>query len=198
MKNATLGRTWLPLALLALSSAATSTPARTPEAIVLSVEQAEGTAGSRVTVPIVVEDAERLGPVQFVLKYDPAVLRVEDVGRGSLARAAMVHHELPEPGTLRVALITEGAMDGDGNLVDVEFEVLASNQISRLELENARAWEWQSLAELIVDTRAGTFVATGPLWTSRTGLAVAGLFVMVIVVLLAGRRRRVSAAHASG
>ena len=161
----------------------------------LSFDQAQGAAGTRVKVPLRVKDADQLGPVQLIVKYDAAVLRLETVKPGSLARSAMLHQESPEPGTLRLALITDKAITGDGDLMNIEFTVLGeSNASCPLRIPYAQAWEWRSLAQLLVDTQDATFAVAAPWWANNWVIAAAiALVLIVLLVCVVSKRSRTPA-----
>lgn len=182
----------IPAVLIPLAVFATSVREARAEAITLSIGSSEGSAESRVRVPVLVEGADQLGPVQLVLRYDPTVLSAGEAKRGALARSGMIYQETPEPGVLRVAMTTDEPITGDGELLAVEFRVVGQpSRRSEIELSNVLAYEWQSLAELLVDTGPGTFTVTGlALPWQHLILIGAGILILGILIGVRMSRRR--------
>ena len=107
------------------SSEPTAVPAElAPTSTLLSVSNRTGAAGGSVLVPILIEKAEDISQFEFSLGYDPAVLEAAGVHRGSLFAGSTFSDHIGEPGVVRIELLFEDGISGDGSAALVEFRVL--------------------------------------------------------------------------
>jgi len=157
-------------------------------AITIKLPAVTGPASSEVKIPINVESAKGCGALQFDLTYDPAVMEVKSVDEGAILSGAMLTFNVPTPGRLKVAVVTQEPLPGDGELAIVSFSVKDTGQ-SPLVLDNAKAWEHASNLEMLVSVVPGQFTVTGRSLALWIALGVIGLVVLLIgVKLLRGKR----------
>jgi hypothetical protein len=148
--------------------------------ITLAVGHGIGDQGSEIEIPILVRDAQELGPVQFELLYDPSVIEGLDVVAGSMFNG-MVDSLVIEPGQMNVVMITSGAMSGDGELVRARFRIEGgAGSSSILTLKNVLAFEAIRLTDVLVDTEDGSLTVSG------TPFPLLALLALVVLLLLAG------------
>ena len=72
--------------------------------LVIRAQAVRAPQGATVVVPIEVLGAAGMEGVQFVLTFDPTLLKQVDVGLGPLAGAGTVDVKVRRPGELRVAM----------------------------------------------------------------------------------------------
>ena len=156
------------------------------------VASVEGKSGSTVDVPIQAVGAPGLGAVQLELLYDAKVVTPDSVSPGSLTGSGALLDSNPQTaGRLVIGLATLKSIQGDGPLLIVRFKVVgATGSSSPLTLQNSKAWESGSHAEVLVKTEAGKVTVVGgfPSWL---WLLIALLVILLLVILfLLFRRRR--------
>ena len=196
MKTQHLARIALVVLLIGLALAWTF-PALAAS-VTFRVATVQANADSTVEVPIQVVGASSLGAIHLELDYDPQVVTPENVTRGALAGSnAIVDFNPDKPGRLVVGLVTLDAIHGDGDLAIVRFKVIGkSGTSSALTLENGKAWESGSLAEVLVKTEAGKISVGGfPLMYLAILIACLALLFLAFIFILFiffMRRRRVA------
>ena len=157
-------------------------------AMTIKLPAVTGPVGSEVKIPMNVESAKGCGALQFDLTYDPAVLEVKGVDEGALLSGAMLTFNVPKPGCLKVAMITQAPLAGDGVVAVVSFRVKCMGK-SPLGLDKAKAWEHASNLDMLVEVVPGQFTVTAKSQVLWIGLAAFGLVVLVLSVkLLRGKR----------
>ncbi len=104
----------------------------------LIVESRRATSGSTVKVPVMLNKAQEISSLGFNLNYDPAVLRVVQVLRGSRLSNSTFSHNADVPGVIRFGFaVATGRAEG-GSAAVVEFEVIgADGSVSPLTLSDA-------------------------------------------------------------
>ncbi len=188
-----LGPALAPLGVLLLAGATVLA-----SSVTLVVAPVEGPEGGEVKVPLTVRQCEALGAIQLDLTYDPQVLEVRGVEKGSMSAEIFIEHNVVAPGRLRIVLSTSasGSVNGDGALVVATFIVRGKNgQQCALGLEAAKAWDnTRDTAlpyEMMVAVEPGKFSVTGgaaaPL---PTGVIIGGAAAVVLVLLLVAATRK--------
>ena len=190
MKTRTSGSRRGMLCWVWLSAVAVLAPAGGIQAaITLTLPEAAGSPGAVVKVPIAVQGAKGCGAIQFDLTYDPSVLEAKEAEEGAVLGGAMLTSNVARPGCLKVALISQQPLAGDGELAVAVFSVKTSGACP-LGLVNARAWDHASNLDMLVSVAPGRFAAAGgggaTLWIVLACLA--GAVVLVVAVIL--RRKR--------
>ena len=142
--------TLVPAATLTATVAPTATPAPTAEptlsptptpVIVLPVE---------FKVPISLEGAANVGSLEFVLRYEPAVLKVTSVELGALASRAMLQFSADTPGIVSAAMIDAEGISGNGPAAVITFAVLGdSDSSTQLLLDSVAAYDATTLLDII-------------------------------------------------
>lgn len=158
--------------------------------VTLTLPEATGAPGSEVAVPIMVRNAEGLGPFQFDVVFDPAVLTPIGVADGSGGKVGLVDHNLVEPNRLSIAASGQPSqpIQDDGTLLLITFAVSGElGDSSPLVFENPRAWEQSVEAlDMFVSHEAGSFTveeAGVPLWWFAAGAAALLLAGMLALAL---------------
>jgi uncharacterized membrane protein len=154
----------------------------------------QGQAGGTVDVPIEAVAAPSLGAVHIELIYDPKVVTPDTVSRGALAGTnALLDFNSGNPGRLLIGLVTLDAIKGDGAVATVRFKVIGdAGTSSDLTLQNSKAWESSSHAEVLVKTEAGKVTVVGglPGWLLPALAALLLVVLLLILFFVLARRRR--------
>ena len=194
--NVPLRRLAAPVAL-ALGLLPLVVPDATATELVLRAPFVRGTPGATVDVPIQVTGADGMEGLQFVLTFDPALLRYVEVALGPLAGAGTVDAKVRRPGEVRVAMYPEATLRDDGTLLLATFEVLGTpGARAALGLADARAWEFREAypLEMLVSTQPGevSIVAVAALSPWMFFAALGGVVMLLLLAVLgrASRRRK--------
>jgi hypothetical protein len=100
---------------------------------------ATGCAGpGTLTLPVEVSTTEALGAVAFYLIYDASLLEVTGVDPADLAEGADSGFNSDTPGRLLVVVQQAPSIDGDGTLVDIQFDILEGEGQSSIGLEDVQ------------------------------------------------------------
>ena len=105
-------------------------PTPTPPGPALIVESRMGSSGATVRVPVVLEGAQELSSLGFTLGYDPAVLEVVRVLRGSRLSGATFSYNADVPGVIRLGFSSTSGVSSGGSAVIVEFRILGEEGAS--------------------------------------------------------------------
>lgn len=113
-------------AAMAGEVAPTPTEPPRPTAITLLAEERLVKPNGTVSLPIRLERASRIGSMNFSLRYDPAVVRVNRVDPGDLIGGALFQASTREVGIIRfgLAISTADGITGEGPLAYVEFQAV--------------------------------------------------------------------------
>lgn len=192
MKTSNLFR--IALAILMFAYILSSVEPVLAATVTLRVASVQGQAGSTVDVPVNAVAAPGVGALHLELVYDPRVLAVDGVARGPLAgNNALLDSNPGTPGRLLIGLATLDAIKGDGSVASVRFKLIGdAGTKSAVTLENTKAWESASHAEVLVRTEAGQVTVTGglPIWLWALLMALVALLLLFILFFIFVRRRR--------
>jgi len=137
--------------------AATGAPALKATDASLMAEERTVSPNGKTTIPIRLDKASRLGSLNFSLRYDPAVLKVNKAESGDLAGGTLFQANIQDTGIIRFGVIAQGTagITGDGPVAHVEFVALgARGKQSQITLEDLMATDTAG-ARLGVTLRAG-------------------------------------------
>ncbi|MCH8279862.1 MAG: hypothetical protein IIC96_04210 [Chloroflexi bacterium] len=115
-------------------------------------------AAPRIEVPVYLTGATNVGSLEFVLVYEPSVLEVVSVEKGTLARTALIDSGSRTAGRLWTAVIDTNGISGNGPVAVVSFNVVG-NGVERisLTLESVYAYNATSLLDIVTEASAGSF-----------------------------------------
>jgi hypothetical protein len=157
------------------------------------VDSAEGKAGGTIDVPMQAVGAPGLTALQTELVYDAKVLTPVEVSRGSLAGSdVLMDWNIKPEGRLIFGLATLNSIKGDGPIAIIRFKVVgAAGSSSAITLQNSKAWESGSHAEVLVKTVAGTVtvVGGGLNWLLILIIALIVLLIILLIVFLIRRKK---------
>lgn len=127
--------------------------------LVVSVGDVQGSPGSTLQVPIIVEGATDVGSVDLTLKYDTSVLKAVSVETADLSKNAIMESNIEDPGQINIALADASGINGDGEIAIISFSVLGeAGTSSPLSLIEASVYDLE-LVEQQTTTRNGLFTA---------------------------------------
>jgi hypothetical protein len=81
---------------------------------------------STIQVPILLNQASGIGSMNFVLSYNPQVLKVNKVDGGSMISGTLFTPNFKSPPQIRFGLATSGGINGSGTVAYIEFQVIGS------------------------------------------------------------------------
>ena len=102
-------------------------PTPTSPGPALIIESRTGSSGATVRVPVVLERAEEVSSLGFSLRYDPEVLEVVTVQRGSRLPSATFSYDADTPGIIRLGFSSTTGLSSGGSAVAVEFRIIGED-----------------------------------------------------------------------
>jgi len=104
----------------------TGTSVVTGLGIRLVAESRTASPNSTIQVPILLNNASNIGSMNFVVTYNPQVLRVNKVDSGSLLSGALFTPNYQSPPEVRCGVATSGGVSGSGTMAYIEFQVIGT------------------------------------------------------------------------
>ncbi len=98
----------------------------TPRNYTVSIPKQSAKAGSKIQVPIVIDDAAGLFAGGISIEYDASVLKVVDALPTNMLNGSYWKTNVSLPSEVRFAFATTELMQGSGSLLTIEFQVLPS------------------------------------------------------------------------
>jgi len=89
-----------------------------------------------IRLPILIDDASGLFAGGLILRYDPRILKAEDVLAGALSSGTYWKASVEEEGILRIAFASESEMKGSGKLFEVKMRPIGEG-VSEIKVERA-------------------------------------------------------------
>lgn len=159
--------------------------------VTLKIGDAQGAAGREVEVPITISGSQTVGPIQFMVDYDPRFLEAvadppgaeaKGIAFGKVVRGGMVAQNATGGGEWRIAMRSDEPITQDGELLRLRFRVKGkAGDSCTLAFSAAEAWEKESLFAVQVRTQPGTFTVTG-----GAGSLVSALLGFAVILLVIG------------
>ena len=152
----------------------------TPLPMTVSIDSTSAGARSTATIPVKVTGASNLARMEFIVTYDPSVLKFSNGNIGEVAPNGMVSFTNQDAGSVKVALADPDGISGNGTLVKLVFDVVGSKgAISTMNVNVIGAWT-KDLTDVRTTTQAGTVTVKAPVSavTVLLGVLGAGLLVM--------------------
>lgn len=156
------------------------------EGITLSIHDLSAAAGSTVSVPVSVTNAEELSAATIVLTYDPAVLKFKGTELGDITKNGIIEASEIKPGQLEISFEDASGVSQDGVLVNAQFEVTGNAGVTSQIGITANALHNLDNNNVPVETTTGGNVTVSgsekkspvPLWCP---ILAAGLMVLIVV-----------------
>ena len=149
--------------------------------LVISIGDIQGSPGSTVQVPVMVEGATDVGSVDIMLKYDASVLKAVSVETADLGKNAIIESNLANPGQVNIALVDASGINGDGEIAAISFSVLGETGASSpLSLLEASVYNLE-LVEQQTTTKNGVFTVS----EESKGIGYAFFLITLVATILA-------------
>lgn len=108
------------------TGATTGTGTTTGAGAALTAESRMAAPNSTVQVPIRLDNASNIGSMNFVLTYNPQVLKVNKVDGGSLVSGALFTPNYKSPPQVNFGLASSAGINGSGTVAYIEFQVIGA------------------------------------------------------------------------
>ncbi|WMW21460.1 cohesin domain-containing protein [Methanolobus mangrovi] len=152
--------------------------------LTVSIDDMQAASGSSIELPIVLRDAEDVGSMDLVLKYDAEVLQATSVKTSDIGKNAFIESNTANEGEVIIALADASGISGDGPVVKISFMVVGDAGSScAVTLEEAKIHNTE-LVELVTGTEDGTVTVTEASG-KNAGYASVALYVVAIFGLCA-------------
>jgi len=113
-----------------------------PHPFKLRIPQVKAHLQDEIRLPIMVDDASGLFAGGLILRYNPNVLKAEDVLAGALSLGTYWKASVEEEGILRIAFANEGEMKGSGTLFEMKMRSIGEGE-SEVKVERAELFmDW--------------------------------------------------------
>lgn len=146
----------------------------------VAIADTTGGSGSSIDIPIVVTDAQNLGSVDIVVTYDPSVLNVISIEKGS-ANKGMISSKTDVPGVVSISIVDPAGITGQGDIAVMRCKIVGgTGTISPLTITSLKAYN----AKTLIDVK--TIKSSGTLTVKSKGLGVPGFEVAIAVLACAG------------
>lgn len=151
----------------------------------VSIADSHGGPGSSVDIPVSVENADNLGSMDIVISYDPSVLSVISVEKGSLNKG-MISADTTTPGIVSIGIVDAGGINGNGPVAVLKVKVTGEKGASGpLRIDRLLANNVKTHIDIQAGTHDGTFsVQSGGLGVPLPAyLACASIIIAVVVAV---------------
>jgi len=139
-----------------------------------------GASGSSIDIPILVKDAQNLGSVDISVTYDPSVLNVISVEKGS-ANKGMISSKTDVPGVVSIGIVDAAGIMGSGDIAVMRCKIAgAANTVSPLTITSVKAYDAKTFNDIKTIKSSGTLTVKGK------GLGVPGFEAAIAVLAFAG------------
>lgn len=107
--------------------------------IAVSIGNSNGNIGNIIEIPVHIQEVQGLRAIDLKINYDPEVLRLINVGKeGITSNFTLISNE-PTQGQIIISMASASPINGTGNIVKMEFEVLGSQKLGTdIVLEEAK------------------------------------------------------------
>jgi len=131
--------------------------ANSASALIVEIPDGSGNVGSSAVVSIKIKDAKNLGSMDLAVTYDPEILKVVKVEKGSLVKG-LFSSNTKKAGIVAIGIVDSKGINGEGEIARITFEVLKAGE-SSLEVVNAKAYDVESHVDVKVMAQNGVFKA---------------------------------------
>lgn len=129
----------------------------TASALEVKVEDGSGAVGGNAVLSVTLRDAQNLGSMDLVLSYDPEILKVVNVEKGSLVKG-LFSSNTEQAGVIAIGIVDSKGINGDGEIARITFEVLKKGE-SPIEFVDVKAYDVETHVDLKVTSENGIFRA---------------------------------------
>ena len=128
---------------------------------VLCVKDYSKPQGSKVSIPVCITEAEKLGNMDFSISFDTTVLMASEYEKGSLTSGSLLEANIVGD-TVFVAFTDSDGLNGDGTVIYIDFTVVGDEgDTCQITPRVVTANEVITHEPLTVSTLSGTFTVRG-------------------------------------
>lgn len=143
--------------IIAVLACIAAIPIVSAAAMSVGIGSMTGAQGSSLDVPLIVGNAKDLGSMDIVIYYDPAVLSVVSVEKGSLNQG-MISANTDTPGIISMGLLDPAGMNGDGAVAVIRFKAIGANGATTpLGISSVLAYNVKTHIDIQTASNGGTF-----------------------------------------
>jgi len=164
----------IPLLLFILSI-------QTVSALTISISDSSGSVGKEAEVSVMIEDATNVGSIDLTILYDPSILEISKVEKGTLVKGILSSNTENE-GIIVIGIADSNGINGDGEIAKLTFNVLA-NGTTPITIQNAKAYDVDSHADIEVTVENGNFEAKTAV---QGGGDTPGFEIQTFIIILVG------------
>ncbi|MBI5698472.1 MAG: hypothetical protein HZC29_08370, partial [Thaumarchaeota archaeon] len=143
----------------------------------VSVDNFSSFYRTEISVPINVSTNVPIGSMDIVFKYNPNILMLKNINKGSLTTNSMIQTNTDVDGVIRFAIADSQGFNGTGSVAILTFSVWGYyGDSSPLTLENVIANDYKTYQQLPVNVRNGLFTVSGPIlgWITVSTINITG------------------------
>lgn len=122
--------------------------------LIVEIPDASGKVGDVINIPVNVKDAKSVGSMDIAITYDPSIVSIEKVEKGSLSKG-IVSSNTENPGIIIVSVVDSSGINGDGEVVKLTFKLLKEGS-TPLKIENVKAYDANTHIDIIAATSDGS------------------------------------------
>jgi hypothetical protein len=133
-------------------------------AMTVSTGTSSGGSGSIIDVPISVDNAKDLGSMDIIVSYDPSVISIVSVDKGTLNKG-MISANTETTGMVSIGIVDAGGINGNGAVAVMKINITGSEgAASPLHIEQVLAYDVKTHVDIQTTTNSGTVTVkkTGP------------------------------------
>ncbi|MDD5188248.1 MAG: cohesin domain-containing protein [Methanoregula sp.] len=146
------------IVLLSLAAMALPTSAST----ILSIPAVKANPGDRFEIPVTCTDAVGIGSMNLKVAYDPQVVTVTGVKKGTLTSSSILDYHV-ESGTVVIALVDLNGFSGTGTIATLDGTATSgTGSISALQVNEVAVNNISTLAPVSVDVNNGQLTIGNP------------------------------------
>ncbi len=165
---------------------------QTTAALTITIPDTSGEIGKETRVSVIVEDAVNVGSIDLTILYDPSILEVLKVEKGDLVKG-MLSSNTDNEGIITIGIADSNGINGDGEIARITFNVL-SNGSTSVTIQNAKAYDVDSHADIEVTVEHGNFQAAAASTSQEGGGGTPGfeIFILMfsIIIIFIYKRHR--------
>ena len=129
----------------------------TASALVVEIPDSSGAVGKTATISISIKEANNLGSMDLIIAYDPEILKVVKVEKGSMVKG-LFSSNTKKAGIVAIGIVDSKGISGEGEIAKISFEVLKAGE-SPIEIANVKAYDVESHVDVKVTAENGVFKA---------------------------------------
>ena len=104
---------------------------------IVSVSDTQANTGDQIDIPINITNALKVGSMDIDFVYDPDVLSVVSVNKGTLTSNSMLQTNTATEGVIKIGIIDSSGINGNGSIAVINFKVIGKDgDTSKLDLSN--------------------------------------------------------------